>query len=59
MRHLDLKVPRFRLLDKPLTFDQAQDAVLRAPLPLLLLGPAGSGKTALVLEKLRQQAGRV
>jgi hypothetical protein len=59
VRHLDLKAPRFHLLDKPLTFDQAQDAVLRAPLPLLLLGPAGSGKTALVLEKLRQQAGRV
>jgi len=59
VRHLDLRAPRFHLLDKPLTFDQVQEAVLKAPLPLLLLGPAGSGKTALVLEKLRQQAGQV
>ncbi|MBI5813757.1 MAG: hypothetical protein HZB27_14775 [Meiothermus silvanus] len=59
VRHLDPKAPEFHLLDKPLTFDEVQEAALRAPLPLILVGPAGSGKTALVLEKLRQQAGRV
>jgi len=59
LHHLDLKAPRFHLLDKPLTFDALQEEVLKAPLPLLLLGPAGSGKTALILEKLKRQAGRV
>lgn len=49
----------FHLLDKPLSFDDAQDTLYRTPLPLVLLGAAGSGKTALALEKLRALSGHV
>jgi hypothetical protein len=37
----------------------AQDEVLRRRPPLVLVGSAGSGKTALLLQKLRHQPGRV
>lgn len=44
-------------LDKPISFDDAQDAVFRAPTPLIIVGGAGSGKTALLLEKLKRVEG--
>jgi hypothetical protein len=47
------------VLDKVLSFDDAQQAVYDTPAPLVLVGSAGSGKTALTLEKLRQARGRV
>ena len=47
------------LLDKPLSFDDAQEAVFRLPVPLIVVGSAGSGKTALTLEKLKQAEGEV
>lgn len=49
----------FALLDKPLSFDDVQDDVLRRRPPLVLVGSAGSGKTALLLQQLRGAAGRV
>lgn len=49
----------FHLLDKVISFDDAQDAVFSRPPPLIVVGAAGSGKTALTLEKLRQQSGQV
>jgi hypothetical protein len=49
----------FHLLDKVISFDDAQDAVYSRPPPLIVVGSAGSGKTALTLEKLRQQSGQV
>ncbi|MBZ9714908.1 hypothetical protein [Deinococcus multiflagellatus] len=51
--------PVFHLLDKVLSFDDSQDAIYSAPLPLVLLGSAGSGKTALALEKVRAMSGHV
>jgi hypothetical protein len=45
------------LLDKPISFDDVQDAVFRTPSPLIIVGSAGSGKTALTLEKLKLVAG--
>ncbi len=45
------------VLDKPLSFDDAQAAVFGSPLPLIVIGSAGSGKTALTLEKLKTVAG--
>ncbi|MHB8835982.1 MAG: DEAD/DEAH box helicase [Candidatus Methylomirabilia bacterium] len=51
--------PRLHLLDKVLSFDERQEEVFRSPLPLIVIGPAGSGKTALVLEKLRQSEGNI
>ena len=50
---------RFHLLDKPISFDDTQDEVLRRRPPLVIVGSAGSGKTALMLQKLRAQPGRV
>lgn len=47
------------VLDKPLSFDDAQDAVYRHPAPLIVVGSAGSGKTALTLEKLKHAEGEV
>ena len=45
------------LLDKPISFDDAQETVFHAPAPLIIVGGAGSGKTALTLEKLKQVEG--
>ena len=50
---------QFELLDKPLVFDDAQQAALQHPAPLVLIGSAGSGKTAVTLSRLREAEGRV
>jgi hypothetical protein len=50
---------RFHLLDKVLSLDEAQEAVYRLPPPLILIGSAGSGKTALALEKQKLVTGDV
>ena len=47
------------VLDKPLSFDDTQDALYMALPPLILVGGAGSGKTALLLEKLKTIPGEV
>jgi hypothetical protein len=50
---------RFHLLDKPLSFDDAQQRVYAAALPLVLIGSAGGGKTALALERIKAIEGDV
>lgn len=50
---------RFYRLDKMLSFDDDQQALYAHPLPLVIVGSAGSGKTALVLEKMKQAAGEI
>lgn len=57
MRLLPPTATAFHMLDKPLCFDEAQEAVYDAPLPLIMIGSAGSGKTALTLEKLKTLPG--
>lgn len=59
LRWLPPQGTRFELLDKPLMFDDAQEAACRHPPPLVVIGSAGSGKTAVTLVKLREAAGRV
>jgi hypothetical protein len=49
----------FELLDKPIMFDDAQEAVRRLLAPVVVVGSAGSGKTAVTLAKLREAEGRV
>ena len=49
----------FDLLDKPLMFDDTQEAVRRLPAPVVVVGSAGSGKTAVTLTKLREAEGHV
>ena len=47
------------LLDKVISFDDAQEAVYRLSPPLVIVGSAGSGKTALTLEKMKHTEGEV
>lgn len=51
--------PHFNLLDKIISFDDTQQAVFSLKPPLIIIGSAGSGKTALTLEKLKVCAGDV
>jgi len=44
---------RFHFLDKVISFDPEQQDIYRARPPLIIIGPAGSGKTALTLEKMK------
>jgi hypothetical protein len=59
LRYVHPQRSEIHVLDKVLSFDDAQQAVYDAPAPLILVGSAGSGKTALTLEKLRLARGRV
>ncbi len=53
------KRPVFHLLDKIICFDPDQDDIYKLPTPLVIIGSAGSGKTALTLEKMKQFVGKV
>jgi hypothetical protein len=44
----------FHFLDKIISFDDEQRLVYKAHPPLIIIGPAGSGKTALTLEKMKR-----
>jgi hypothetical protein len=59
VRYLHPGRPIFHMLDKPISFDDRQEQLHRLPLPLVLVGCAGSGKTALTLTKLRDLPGDV
>lgn len=59
VRYLHPERAVVHFLDKPVSFDDAQEAVYRVPPPLIVVGSAGSGKTALTLEKLKQVNGEV
>jgi Ankyrin repeats (3 copies)/AAA domain len=59
VRYLHPERTVIHLLDKPISFDDTQDAVYRQPPPLIVVGSAGSGKTALTLEKLKRAEGEV
>ncbi|EGF6523556.1 hypothetical protein IC066_004424 [Salmonella enterica] len=48
---------RFIIQDKVISFDDEQQAVCDTSPPLVITGPAGSGKTALILEKMKQAEG--
>src|SRR5271157_4175159 len=49
----------FDLIDKPIVLDATQEAVRRHAPPLVIIGPAGSGKTAVTLAKMREATGNV
>ena len=51
--------PRFNLLDKIIAFDDVQQAIYQLTPPLVIIGSAGSGKTALTLEKMKAVAGEL
>jgi len=49
----------FRYIEKFISFSEEQESALTTEPPLLLIGSAGSGKTSVVIEKLRTLEGRV
>jgi hypothetical protein len=59
LRYLHPERTSLHLLDKPISFDDTQQAVYQQPAPLIVVGSAGSGKTALTLEKLKLAEGEV
>ena len=59
LRYLHPTRTEFLHLDKPLSLDDSQDEALRRRPPLVVVGSAGSGRTALLLERLRRVPGRV
>jgi hypothetical protein len=59
LRYLHSERTAVHMLDKPLSLDDAQDAIYREAPPLIVVGSAGSGKTALTLEKLKHAEGEV
>jgi hypothetical protein len=59
LRYLHPQHTAIHLLDKPISFDDAQEAIYREAPPLIVVGSAGSGKTVLTLEKLKHAEGEV
>lgn len=57
--YVNAKRPQFHLLDKVISFDEDQRAIFDLPVPLIIIGSAGSGKTALTLEKMKHFRGQV
>jgi len=59
LMYINRRWRHFHLLDKVLSFDDDQAEILALSLPQIIIGSAGSGKTALVLEKIKSLAGKV
>ncbi|MDD9963355.1 MAG: hypothetical protein OXU70_14825 [Gammaproteobacteria bacterium] len=51
--------PAFNVLDKIISFDEEQGDVFALPPPMVVVGSAGSGKTVLTLEKMKEAEGNV
>lgn len=49
----------FNILDKIISFDESQQEVYNINPPMIIIGSAGSGKTALTLEKMKEAVGDV
>jgi len=50
---------KFYFLDKLISFDESQSLVYSHSLPIVIIGSAGSGKTVLSLEKMKQLHGHI
>ena len=57
LRYVDSANAQVHYLDRFIVFDADQSGIFHYPLPLILIGSAGSGKTSLVLEKLKVLTG--
>jgi hypothetical protein len=58
LSYVNSRNSRFHLLDKVLSFDEIQEEIFRLAPPLIIIGSAGSGKTALMIEKLKILSGK-
>lgn len=59
VRYVHPERREIHFLDKMISFDDAQEEVYRLSPPLILVGAAGSGKTALTLTKMKHVEGEV
>ena len=59
VRYLHPERRHVHWLDKAISFDDAQHSVYLQAAPLIIVGSAGSGKTALTLEKMKHAQGEV
>lgn len=59
LRYYHKDARKFCLLDKVIIFDPHQEELYQNPLPLIIVGSAGSGKTAITLEKMKHLSGDV
>jgi superfamily I DNA/RNA helicase len=59
LNHVNPKNNHFHLLDKILSLDEIQEEIFKLPLPIIIIGSAGSGKTALTLEKIKLLTGNI
>ncbi|HKK75707.1 MAG TPA: UvrD-helicase domain-containing protein [Saprospiraceae bacterium] len=59
IRYVNPASKRFHLLDKVISLDSEQEEIYNLPAPLIIIGSAGSGKTALTLEKMKGYHGHV
>ena len=59
MNFVNHKTNKFHLLNKVISFDSLQQNIFTLKVPLIIVGSAGSGKTVLTLEKIKQLKGSV
>ncbi|MEO6833475.1 MAG: hypothetical protein ABI378_12905, partial [Chitinophagaceae bacterium] len=59
IRFINPSSPKLHFLDKFISFDEQQNVILHLPPPLIIIGSAGSGKTALTLERLKMLRGHL
>jgi len=59
LNYVNPRSNRFHLLNKALSFDNIQQNIFTVKPPAVIVGSAGSGKTALTLEKIKQLKGDV
>ncbi|MEZ4886732.1 MAG: hypothetical protein R3E32_18535 [Chitinophagales bacterium] len=59
MVYINRQYNSFHVLDKIISLDGEQQAIFSLPTPLIIIGSAGSGKTALTLEKMKYLKGNI
>ncbi len=57
--YVNARSGKFHLLDKVISFDADQQEIFGLPTPMIVIGSAGSGKTALTLEKIKTLRGNI
>lgn len=59
LNYINHNTNKFHLLNKALSFDDLQQNIFNLKPPVIIVGSAGSGKTVLTLEKIKQLTGNV
>lgn len=59
LNYVNHQTNKFHLLNKALSFDDLQQNIFNLNPPVIIIGSAGSGKTVLTLEKIKQLHGNI